>query len=794
MTLAGVLAVVGGTLLWRSRRVYSDLMPTGRLLLVALGFLAWQAGSRVAHEDVAAQKQIKSMPPEFMARVSGHVAEEPVFKAESWQLILRDVVVEPLTTTTQPRRMVQRLCLTLRDYAAKTFIENPRALPLPGQNVRVIGRIQPLIAPRTPNNFDSMQYWRSRELQARLTVSQPEYLETGPPPQGMWSDFLDLMRQARQAIGALFERELPHPQANLARAFFLGEAERLELADRDAFRATGLSHLMAVSGFNTALVLLVILVFARIFGMPPRPAIGVGMLAIAVFTALTGFEPPVVRAAFMSFFILTAYLLGRPGGTLSGFAAAVFVSLVLEPRNLLRIDWQLSYSCVLSLLLFTGPLLHLLGKSLAIESEKTLEIPTNVWRRIFQRWLLLPLAATFAVQLGLLPLQLYYFRQINLLFPLANLVGIALGSAAMISLTMLVLIGWIPWFAIAATWAASICLELLMQFIRALQSAHAAQVPSPPMPLPIMFLFYMVLLSGCWVRFSSGPESETSGKRHLIFRLAALLLVLAWLPVLMGAGRSGGFDLYLLDVGQGDAIVIRAPNQRVMVIDAGRNHPRDEGRFTVGPFLDALGIRRIDVLVATHADADHIGGIPWLLSHYDVGCVLHGPDVSSSHVFAATRAIELQRHVPVYQVEWGAVLRGFGPLDIHCIAPVPGLDNNDASIVLLLNYLKTDIMLTGDLGVRGEQAILRAGLARHIEVLKVGHHGSRTASSEGFLNALRPELALISVGAHNRYGHPAPEVLERFNQHHIPAFRTDQCGTLWLHSDGKKIALYSYER
>jgi competence protein ComEC len=789
---AGVGLLMGVLRLVRSRRIQHTLEPAGRCLLLALVLLAWHAGSQVARQDALAANQRAALPAELPATIEGRVAEEPTFQPDGWQIVLRDVVATPQDLRLAPIRLRQSLSLTLRDTAAAPFTRNPHALPLPGRPLRAFGVLQPLLPPRTPTTFDHLQYWRSRQLQTRLTVARAQDVELGPASHGLWPDFLGLMRDTRLAIGELFERELPHPQANLARALVLGEVERLGLADRDAFRATGLSHLMAVSGFNTALVLLVFLGFARIAGAPPRLAMGIGMLAIAVFTALTGFEPPVLRAALMSFFVLAAFVLGRPGSTLAGLATATFVSLVIEPRNLLRIDWQLSYCCVLSLLLFTPPMLALLTRPLNIEAEHE-SAPPTLWRRLRYQWLWLPLAATLAVQLGMLPLQIYYFHQINLLFALANLVGIFLGSIAMVLLTIMIVLGWLPWLPIAIAWLASIAMELMIQFIRALEQAQWAQIALAGMPLVIMLLFYLIVLSGRWLRAPEADEAPNppAQRRSLLFRLAALGVLLAWLPLVAGA-PVGDLEVYFLDVGQGDAIVVRAPNGRVMLVDGGRNMPRDAGRYTVGPFLDALGIRRLDVVVATHADADHVGGLPWLLTHYDVGCVLHGPDLSTSQVFAAMRAVESARHIPVYQVQWGAALQGFGPLAVRCLGPVAGADNNNASIVLLLSYLQSQILLTGDLEAAGEQAILQAGLASDVEVLKLGHHGSKSSSSAAFLTATRPELAIISVGAKNRYGHPAPDVLHRLDHLQIPAFRTDQSGTLRLQTDGHRLELYRY--
>jgi competence protein ComEC len=231
----------------------------------------------------------------------------------------------------------------------------------------------------------------------------------------------------------------------------------------------------------------------------------------------------------------------------------------------------------------------------------------------------------------------------------------------------------------------------------------------------------------------------------------------------------------------------------ILVVDGGpAMGSSDRGRLTVGPFLKTLGVSSIDCLAVSHADADHIGGIPYLLQTFGVKMMLEGADTADTELYRKMRGLERTRHVPLAQAGQGGMLGGFDPVRVRLLGPTPGGRDNNASVVLLLDYHDVQILLTGDLEASGERQLIQAGLAQDIEVLKLGHHGSHSSTSEDFLNAVKPEAALISVGKNNRYGHPSPDVLARLQEHGIADYRTDQFGALWLRTDGHRIRIYRF--
>lgn len=579
-----------------------------------------------------------------------------------------------------------------------------------------------------------------------------------------------------------------------ARALLLGQAHRMTEPHRNRFTETGLAHLLAVSGLHTGFMLLIVLALSRVVGLGPHGCAWVGMVSVVLYAGLTGFRPPVVRASTMAVFILAALTMARYTSSLAALATAAFVTLLVDPRNILRVDWQLSYVCVLSIILLTGPIYAVLpggAKSRFLDPAHT--DPEPWWRPWVRYYLVLPVAVVLAVQLGLIPFQLYYFRQFNWLAPITNTAGLALTLAGMTASLATATLGWIPGLGKASALASDAALAGLNGMARWIHDDGLGMLHMRPLGIPALGIYYALLLGGGFLRTGRGEHGGLDGRQRasLFIRTAGMVALLVWAP---RADRSDqGLDLYMLDVGQGDALVVRAPTDRVMVVDAGAGHPLQAGRNVVAPFLQCIGRRRIDCLVATHADADHIGGMPYLVRHFEIGLMLEGPDQSDSQVYQALLRQRQDRPIQTRRVRSGHQLDGFEPVEIRLLGPPAGVtDGNNASLVILLTLGEVKILLAGDLEASGEAKLLRPNPAGDIDVLKVGHHGSASGTTREWLQALRPEVALISAGRNNPYGHPAPEVIERLKQARALPCRTDRQGAIWVHTQGQRIRVFRF--
>lgn len=254
-----------------------------------------------------------------------------------------------------------------------------------------------------------------------------------------------------------------------------------------------------------------------------------------------------------------------------------------------------------------------------------------------------------------------------------------------------------------------------------------------------------------------------------------------------------------LDVGQGDSCVIQTPSGKVIVVDTGNrslNGQEDMGRRVVAPYLRSQGIQRIEMLLLTHPDTDHIGGADTLLQRFAVGILeTNGQDEQAGQKEVVQRA--KSREVLVHRAKAGDVMELGDGIKAHVIAPI-GEDLNEPtnthSIVLRLTYGDSSLLLTGDADNKEEERILQKGTLLPTQLMKVGHHGSRTSTAERFLTRIMPRIAVISVGKSNSFGHPAPATLERLQKQGVQVFRTDTQGAITCTSDSKNWTCKPYTR
>ena len=792
LTLVGVVACTLNLI--RSRKIRGPLLGSGAWLLLAVAALGLWQGTRLELSDTQALNFIETWPAADLAVVQGILAEEPVERADRIELTLRDVEVASARVGGESRRMPMHAVVSVRDAAAASLRALPGGLPFPGRPVRVTGRLRPSQAQTNPASFDGALYSRSQNIGMRLGVYEASALQIAPAPDTLATSLRRVMRAARAGIAANLAAHLSPAHAGLARALLIGETQWLPPSAYESFRQTGLIHILSVSGLHTAIVLAILLACARLAGLGPRACIACGILGLLLYLALTGFRPPVMRATVMAIFMLSGFTLGRVATPLASAALAAFVTLLLDPRNILRVDWQLSYICMLSIVLFAAPLHELLFPFMQrTPSPADPDTHPPPPRHYTDKFLSLPLSVTLAVQIGIIPLQVWHFQQVNPLAPLNNLLSATLTFFSVLGALGAGLFGAVPFLGAAFGALAEGSLAALLWTIDQLARLPGGVIHYPAMAWPLAFIYCLLLLGGAWLLFGRAPEARLDPRQRAsgLVSLVALFALMLWAPLFATRALASGLNVYVLDVGQGDGTVVRFPNGATMVVDAGKNTPHDHGKLTVGPALAAFGVERIDCLVATHADADHIGGIPWLLDHFPVQTMLVGPDERDSGIYDAMEA-RMTRVPTVLRGSGGGTLQGFGGVSARVLGPVPGLEGNDASIVLELKYGDCEMLLTGDLEARGEKKLLTENQMRDVEVLKVGHHGSNSSSTDALLAAIRPELAVISAGRRNIYGHPAPEVLSRLQEHNAAIARTDQMGAIWIATNGRRVSVFRY--
>jgi competence protein ComEC len=649
-----------------------------------------------------------------------------------------------------------------------------------GATVEVSGRLRP-----PPDDDPYGEYLRRTGAAGTLDA---RHVTLRSPPDGL------TLQAARDAAGDALRLALPEPEAGLAAGILIGLRERVDRQLAADFATAGASHVVAISGWNIAIV--GGLVTAVLRGRPRRlVALGVGAVILAYVVA-AGASPSVVRAAVMAGVVLTARESGRAGRAAPALALAAALMLLAEPAMIGDAGFRLSVAATAGLLAWATPLGGWIGQ---------------LGGGRVPGWLAEGLGISLAAQAATLPDVLVTFGRLSLVAPAVNLVVVPLVPAAMAAgvlamaggaAAMLGLPGVVATVAGLPGW---LLLHAIVGVIRLAAGVPFAAIAIPQEVAPIVALVAVVLVLGSPAAIravrarrgrrdgSRSPTPRAAGAsrdapaRHAPSSVAratlgAGVIVIAISTLAIGdvAGREP--RIVMLDVGQGDAILIEGGDGSRMLVDGGPDPDRLQLELDARiPPWD----RRIDVIVLTHPHEDHVAGLVRALERYRVGRVfepgMQGPGPGWQAWDAALR----NGGPPRATLTAGARLR-LGAIRFTVVWPDPGVPTepaatgrgiNDVSIVLLGEANGRRFLLTGDAEDDVDPSLLARGLPR-LDVLKVAHHGSATATSAALLAATRPAVALISVGADNDYGHPAPATLGRLRDVGARVYRTDLDGTI----------------
>ncbi|MGH7569744.1 MAG: DNA internalization-related competence protein ComEC/Rec2, partial [Gemmatimonadales bacterium] len=549
-------------------------------------------------------------------------------------------------------------------------------------------------------------------------------------------------------------------RAPLVDALVIGRRAELASDVRERYTRSGLAHLLSISGLHVGFLAAWIAVLLRLARLGPAARFWASAALVLGYVWLLGFPAPATRAAWMLQIDGVARLRQRvvtPRGTIG---VAVLAVLVVDPWAVRSIGAWLSVAAVAAVIW---------------ASRSTVRSPALV--RV--------LAPAVAATLLTAPIAAFGFGTVAPIGVAANLVAIPLGAVAVPGLIIALLLSWV-WSAGAELLAAGAGLTLALLDLVA---GAAARVPGGHVITapgwPAAGLWGAIAWVAWWLWRS--PRRPWLIAARLAF-VATLCLSTSLLDALsLDACRC--LEVHFLDVGQGDAAVLRTPAGRWIVIDGGpRTAERDAGRRVVVPFLRRHGVERVALVVATHGHADHVGGLPALLAAFPPTAVLEpGEPVGEAPYLEFLAAVEASG------ASWRPARAGdrleLDGVALQVLSPDSAwaawtLDPNEESVVLLVQYGGRRLVFTGDAGLPVEERL--AGRIGDVDVLKVGHHGSRSATSDSWLAELRPEVAVVSVGARNRYGHPAPDVLARLATRRVQVLRTDQAGTITLRIDSAR--------
>jgi competence protein ComEC len=564
----------------------------------------------------------------------------------------------------------------------------------------------------------------------------------------------------RAELAAQLRRLFSRRDAGLLMGLALGDGSMLDPRDVAHFQATGLQHLLVVSGENVAMVLAPILGLALLLRLSLFGRFLIGGSSVVAFVVLTGAGPSVLRAGVMALLTLLAVLLGRSISGFSALSGAVLILLAADPSLGWQVGFQLSVAATAGIVALALPIAARLS------------------------WLPRPLAiaasTTAAAQAGTSPVLLFYFHSFPLVTLLANLLAFPSVAPAMLFGLVAAGVGTVAVarpFGIAFAALAVPPLHYLEGVAGHLASAPLPWVTSGGGPAPLAIGAVLLVVLTWWLRTRAGRSTGDGQRpRGAAIALAFVLPLFVWSSALR-AGPPSGLEVRFFDVGQGDAALVRSPAGAAILIDGGP----EPGAVAVK--LEALGIKRLDAVIATHPHLDHFVGLPAVLARipvsvvFDSGC--QTPETASPPYQAFLRAIR-DEGVPERHLVAGDVIV-VGDLRLDILSPDrcwqgTNSDPNNDSIVVLLSYREDTVLFANEPEGPAQQAMLERGRPLSAMVLNVPHHGAGT-SILPFFRSVHERVAVVSVGP-NRYGHPVPRTLEWLRSTGALVLRTDEVGDI----------------
>lgn len=623
--------------------------------------------------------------------------------------------------------------------------------------------------PTNPGAFDFPAYlWQQYSLYEGTSEGLDNIISHKPAAILGWQGVTKVRLFLEERLNQIFAEE----NSGLLKAMLLGNQKEVSADIEEMYRNTGIIHIVAISGTHVMLVIGALILLLRASRLTRERTYEILFIFLPFYMILTGLSPSVVRASLMGMIYLMAKRLHFRYSSWQAISFVFILLTLIQPRMLFGVGFQLSFAVTLGLILFTEPF----AKKI---KELSLWLPDKAASAI---------SLTMVAQICAFPILAITFHQ----FPLASF------PVNLLLMPIYALI--IPWgyFAmmISAIWpsgAAVIAYPLdgLLSIIHHILH-KVTQYPQFLLSIEDLPLWWWLAYGVLIVLLVLPLQLKKRRGKTFIIIFCTFILLLP--PIANELDRS--IKITFIDVGQGDSILIQGPRNQSILIDGGgegfvfmredwqkKRNPYDVGKNVVVPALRSLGVTQLNWVVMTHGDGDHIGGLQEVIRNIPVGKVLVNGVTAATELELELQALIAEKQIPVYTATAGPWIKWRGDIRWDILNPsdrnvVEKGNDNDASVVLQLSAYGRNILFTGDLEADGEVRIRDQYDRLTIDVLKVGHHGSKSSTTEQLLEGITPKIAVISVGKNNRYGHPHPDVMNRLHEHDVEVFRTDQDGAL----------------
>ncbi|MHB8481372.1 MAG: DNA internalization-related competence protein ComEC/Rec2 [Nitrospiria bacterium] len=650
--------------------------------------------------------------------------------------------------------------------------------------------------------FDYGEYLYRHGFRATASLTHPENLMITGKNNGL--TVLQKIYNWREEIREKTTRTLADEPLDIFLAIVIGESGYLTNEIRDYFMASGTTHILSISGSHLALVAFLVFQIIRFlllrlpeplllnlsrFVLPSKLALLLSIPPVLIYGLLAGNQVATNRSMVMIVVFLVGQFLNREQSLFNPLALSALAILLWDPLQIYDISFQLSFGSVLSIALV---LERLNRKSDSPSSHVPVfsKIPVSNKPRLFKIYQNVKnyLWVSLATSAGTAPLVAYHFNQFNwvgivansVIIPLAGFVVVPVALASsFLSLAFdspFLYLG--PLNRLLFTW--------FYKIVKWFSSFPYAEIHLASPPIIQMILFFTLILVFLYGRFSP--------KKRILGWVFTFLIPFWWFFGAQIHPHAGELQATILDVGQGDSAYIEFPDGKNMLIDGGGlYHEFDIGRLVVAPFLWNRGVHRLDYLVATHPQNDHIGGLIFILKKFSVGEVWTNGTTKETRIAATFEKVIQERNLTEKRVEAGDIITvgdsSVTVLNPHLKNPLISsvhAQENDDGIVIKIDYRQHTLLFTADIEKKAEERILLDRPGMKVTLLKVPHHGGKSSADPVFVQTISPEISVFSAGRHNAYHHPHPDTLALYQTIPTRIYRTDQEGALIFKTDGSR--------
>lgn len=633
-----------------------------------------------------------------------------------------------------------------------------------GQIVLVKGKLEAFDFPRNPGGFNEKLYMQTKHIDYKMFA---EILSKGK----IVNSFDSYIYNLHKKIKNMYETILPLKEASVLEAMLLGDKQNLDTSVKEVYRKSGISHILAISGLHISIISALLWLILDTLKLNKRVSSTIILTVLIVYCIFTGNSVSTTRAVIMIGIVLFGNIIYYQSDIYTSIATAAFVLLIYQPLYLYDVGFQLSFGAVISIIVLSPVL------------ERIYFIPKTI--RSY-------LISTLAASLGTYPIIAYHFNTISVIGVAVNLLVLPLASILVC-------------FGIISTVVSFIWLELgkflcgIVYFILVFyenictiaSTIPFSQIVTGQPNLILIFIYYTIILATAYYYYLN-KQKRQSLKKYMLYMQIFLLIISAIVIF-----KPKDLEIVYLDVGQGDSIAIHTAKNKNILIDGGGNisKPLEEanmGTQIVLPYLRYKGINRLDCVFVSHPDGDHIIGILELLDYIKINQIFIADTDAKNDLLETLEMKASKYNIPINKLSKGNIVKVDDSISFECIYPTKDIlidsdDYNNNSLVLYMDYNNSKFLFTGDIEKEAEDRIIKDYKKLDTDILKVAHHGSKTSSTQNFVDMVQPKVAVISSGKNNYYGHPHKEVLDRYKN--INIYNTADDGAILIKPKNNKLII-----